>query len=407
MPPKKAPAPSKKAETKKKEKVIEDKTFGLKNKKGAKTQKFIAQVEKQVKAGGQHPLGAKPDDKKLEKEKKLKEQKELAALFKPVIVQKIEPGTDPKSVLCAYFKQGQCTKGDKCKFSHDPQVERKTEKRSIYIDARDAEGESETMENWDETKLKEVVDQKHAAEKTNATTIICKYFLEAVEKSLYGWFWECPNGTKCIYRHALPPGYVLKKDKKKDEKEDKISLEELIETERSALGSATTKVTLESFLSWKKRKVEEKKQAQLEEERKKLKDFKSGKQFGISGREMFSFNPDLVYDNSMEDDEATFDYIREQDENEEDFKEVDFSAYNMGKEADGTGTIASDDRFEKLKESVTAAKVAEAEADTNGEPETTGAGTAFEDEAGPINENLFLDEDLDGLDDELNDLDLN
>lgn len=202
----------------------------------------------------------------------------------------------------------------------------------MYIDARDAEGESETMENWDEDKLKEVVDKKHAAEKTNATTIICKYFLEAVEKSLYGWFWECTNGTKCIYRHALPPGYVLKKDKKKEEREDKISLEELIETERSALGSATTKVTLESFLSWKKRKVEEKKQALLEEERKKLKDFKSGKQFGISGREMFSFNPDLVYDNSMEDDEATFDIIREKDENEEDFKEVDFSAYNMGKE---------------------------------------------------------------------------
>lgn len=50
----------------------QDKTFGLKNKKGAKTQKFIAQVEKQVKSGGQHPINAKPDDRKLEKEKKLK-----------------------------------------------------------------------------------------------------------------------------------------------------------------------------------------------------------------------------------------------------------------------------------------------------------------------------------------------
>lgn len=29
-----------------------------------------------------------------------------------------------------------------------------------------------------------------------------------------------------------------------------------------------------------------------------------------------------------------------------------------------------------------------------------------ENDAGPINENLFLNEDLDGLDDELNDLDL-
>ena len=36
---------SKKAENKKKEKVIEDKTFGLKNKKGGKAQKFIQQVD--------------------------------------------------------------------------------------------------------------------------------------------------------------------------------------------------------------------------------------------------------------------------------------------------------------------------------------------------------------------------
>lgn len=48
MPPKKQ-QPSKKTEAKKKEKIIEDKTFGMKNKKGAKQQKFIAQVEKQVK----------------------------------------------------------------------------------------------------------------------------------------------------------------------------------------------------------------------------------------------------------------------------------------------------------------------------------------------------------------------
>lgn len=44
----------------------------MKNKKGAKSQKFIAQVEKQVKQGGAHPLTNKPDEKKLEKERKLK-----------------------------------------------------------------------------------------------------------------------------------------------------------------------------------------------------------------------------------------------------------------------------------------------------------------------------------------------
>lgn len=53
-------------------------------------------------------------------------------------------GVDPKSVLCAFFKQGQCTKGDKCKFSHDLTLERKCEKRSVYIDGRDEELEKGT-----------------------------------------------------------------------------------------------------------------------------------------------------------------------------------------------------------------------------------------------------------------------
>lgn len=73
---------------------------------------------------------------------------------------------------------------------------------------------------------------------------ICKFFLDAVEKSKYGWFWECPNGEKCIYRHALPQGYVLKRDKKKfeDNKGPEISLVDLIESERNALGSNTVSI---------------------------------------------------------------------------------------------------------------------------------------------------------------------
>lgn len=60
---------------------------------------------------------------------------------------------------------------------------------------------------------------------------VCKYFLEAVEKNLYGWFWSCPNGNKCIYRHALPPGFVLKKKSEQKGEKDEISIEEFIETE--------------------------------------------------------------------------------------------------------------------------------------------------------------------------------
>lgn len=46
-------------------------------------------------------------------------------------------GVDPKSILCEFFKVGQCTKGFKCKFSHDLNVQRKGEKIDIYSDKRD------------------------------------------------------------------------------------------------------------------------------------------------------------------------------------------------------------------------------------------------------------------------------
>lgn len=50
----------------------------------------------------------------------------------------------------------------------------------------------------------------------------------------FGWFWECPNGEKCQYRHALPPGFMLKSQRKAAadaEKANTISLEEFLEVE--------------------------------------------------------------------------------------------------------------------------------------------------------------------------------
>uniref|UniRef100_A0A2M3Z4G3 Zinc finger CCCH domain-containing protein 15 n=1 Tax=Anopheles braziliensis TaxID=58242 RepID=A0A2M3Z4G3_9DIPT len=398
MPPKKAPAAaSKKTEAKKKEKIIEDKTFGLKNKKGAKQQKFISQVEKQVKSGGQHNLIQNVNVKKEEKEKKLKEQKELAKLFKPVATQKLEVGADPKSVLCAFFKQGTCTKGDKCKFSHDLAVERKSEKRSIHFDMRDADA-NDTIENWTEEKLSEVVAKKHGKEKTMpSTTIICKYFLDAVERSLYGWFWECPNGEKCIYRHALPPGYVLKKDKKKaDAQKEEISLVDLIERERAALGANQTRVTLETFLAWKKRKIQEKKDKLQKEEERKKKDFQAGRQNGLSGREMFSFNPEMV-DYGVDEGEAAIEsYGRNEDDDDTvEYKELDLNMLSLSiKEVDDTGTVADTDRWEKMAADAASRTAAE---------ESAAAAAANDNDAAPINENLFLEEDLEGLDDDLSD----
>lgn len=71
---------------------------------------------------------------KAEEEKRAKEQ---AALLKPVQIQKVPFGVDPKTVLCAFFKAGHCDKGNKCKFSHDLDVGRKVQKKNLYEDARD------------------------------------------------------------------------------------------------------------------------------------------------------------------------------------------------------------------------------------------------------------------------------
>lgn len=66
----------------------------MKNKKGAKQQRFIQQVEKQVKTGGVPPRKLQDENqKKLEKEKKEQEKKEMSLLFRPVVTQKVEKGS--------------------------------------------------------------------------------------------------------------------------------------------------------------------------------------------------------------------------------------------------------------------------------------------------------------------------
>ncbi|CAH8463508.1 unnamed protein product [Schistosoma turkestanicum] len=331
MPPKKN-EPSKKNVEKQKQKIVEDKTFGMKNKKGAKQQKFIQQVQKQVTQGNKSA-------KELEREKQLKEEKkkekaELNDLFKPVLeLQKCAKGVDPKSVLCVFFKQGLCAKGDKCKFSHDLTVERKAEKRGIYSESDKTDS---TMDDWDINKLEEVVSRKHDADNKGLppSTIICKYFIEAVENSKYGWFWECPNGKTCHYRHALPPGFILQRDKKKmEEQKEIISIEDLVERERQALGLSQTKVTLHTFLEWKKRRRLQKIEKRFADKAMREASYKQGRSAGISGREIFEFDPALVMEAVVDDDDETSGIvdskIRDDGENEYDgpVRDIDLNMF--------------------------------------------------------------------------------
>ncbi|KAK3644794.1 Translation machinery-associated protein 46 [Elasticomyces elasticus] len=276
MPPKKQDPGPKKVKA-----SAADKTFGMKNKKGGAAQKQIKQIQQATAAA------KTPEEKKKAAEKEAREKEkdaaeraraEAAELFKPVNTQKVPFGVDPKTVLCQFFKKGLCDKGRKCKFSHDLDLERKTMKRSLYTDTREGdeeegkEGEGaekkkeDDMADWDEEKLRGVVMSKHGNPKTT-TDKVCKFFIEAVENQKYGWNWSCPNGgDKCMYKHSLPPGFVLKtKEQRAAEKAlmDKsplatLTLEDFLESERHKLTGTLTPVTPETFAKWKQERLDKK-----------------------------------------------------------------------------------------------------------------------------------------------------
>ena len=153
----------------------------------------MATIQKQQESAGKSREALEKEREKALREKQKaedeKRRKEEAALIKPVQTQKIPFGVDPKTVLCAFFKAGNCEKGNKCKFSHNLDVERKVEKRNLYDDTREQDKSSvscthrpvvqethrqfiaDTMENWDEEKLRNVVLSKHGNPRT--TTDVC------------------------------------------------------------------------------------------------------------------------------------------------------------------------------------------------------------------------------------------
>ena len=285
---------SKKAVNKEKEKIIEDKTFGLKNKnKSTAVQKYIKGVAQQVKGvqkGGERAQILTGLQQKEEKKKNAADSALLASLFKTVV--DLPKGADAKTIICSYYKQGLCQKGDKCKFSHDLSiVPIKQEKPDVYHDPRP------NVQNND---------------------ITCEFFLEAVKSDKHGWFWKCPNGDECIYRHALPEGFEFKKEEVKveDDDEEKPVFEAELDKDRSNLPTGQKNVTFEEFMAWVE---EDKRIRELEkmESRKHLK--------GISGKEMFESNQALFQD----DDDAFEEYQRDeepQEEEEEDKRFVDESA---------------------------------------------------------------------------------
>ncbi|TPX31247.1 hypothetical protein SmJEL517_g05385 [Synchytrium microbalum] len=385
-----------------KAKMVEDKTFGLKNKnKSAKMAKYVAQVETAVMAAGNRKaVDAQAAEKAARAAKKADEEKrkaELAELFKPVQTQQKVPfGVDPKTILCAFFKASQCQKGDKCKFSHDPNIDRKEAKIDVYTDKRKDEKDEDTMDKWDQEKLNAVVNQKHSSGNVNKPTeIVCKFFVDAIEAGKYGWFWECPNGgDKCKYRHALPMGYILKKketeeerrEREEMEKENEISIEEFLDTERHQLGQNLTPINEVSFAKWKadKKTREATDAAALSKKKEEAyKQHKAGMKSGIlfSGKELFDFNPDWK---DADDDEAVALDMREESDGERPADEEGRAGNGYLGEDNG---VESDEHDDEDDDTATSSK-------------HKGKQKASDDTEAAIDVSMFEAEDLAGIDDD-------
>ena len=102
MPPKKA-AKQQAA----KQKIVEDKTFGLKNKKkSAKVQQYVKNIQQSV---NKDEIRRQQEAKEKKERKKAEEaaKRELDELFATTIKQpRVPPGADPKSIVCEFFRHG-------------------------------------------------------------------------------------------------------------------------------------------------------------------------------------------------------------------------------------------------------------------------------------------------------------
>ncbi|KAL8445033.1 hypothetical protein Emed_005918 [Eimeria media] len=346
-----------KALEREKQKIIEDKTFGLKNKNKSKAvQKFIKSVQQQAKGpqkGGEaHEIAKKKEEQQMKKAQ-MQQQMLLQALFK---------GTENVKKMAAESNVG----------TYDPKESKMEQKIDLYVDQREQNGSG----------FAEGVDLE--------TAIVCKFFLEAVEKKQYGWFWVCPNGgDACKYRHCLPQGYVLKGEDEVDVvEEEEEPIEEVVERQRQELPPGGTPVTAETFAAWKAKKESERLAALEKQQRELRKAAKGGAAAAagaaasaLSGKDLFSFDPSLFVDVDGAADECDYeedaDWAEEVRKNQEAVDEANAAAQAAAlrdSEAEGEESDGGDEPT-KAEDTTTDKSKNKQQSDTN-----------------PIKKELFLDD---------------
>lgn len=313
MPPK-GNQPSAKTIQKEKQKIIEDRTFGLKNKnKSKKVQEYIQQVTKNIQNArypGQTQNRQQQSTAELNAKRKEEEKKaQMLAMLRSSLRQPpIPEGANPKDFPCIFFLHNCCDKGDKCRYSHNNDTShreapsKKEPVEEASAEAKAASGDEEKISALSQAlgkldlyrDMREQLMEYNARQQANKSgknyeSILqeykeryqtrfgdrkvsketCPNYLAACKKREIGWGFKCPQEEKtgyCEFRHCLPPGYVIEEKKKVeviDKDLDYVEIEEDIERRRNEITSGTP-VNPTTFAEWKKKRLEAKKAIEQE-----------------------------------------------------------------------------------------------------------------------------------------------
>lgn len=261
MPPKKSNV---KADRAKKDKIVEDKTFGLKNKKKSKTvQKYIQQVTKNVKGDSMDQSERLKQEKKNAKLAKMQADEELRALFGEAL--------------------------DKSKKTLGANKKAAAKEQAAALKKDDGA----------DSKAKLMKDYPFIADEMLAATgMLNDLSPEELDKEL---------------AHFTKTG-----------KSDVLTLEQVIELQRAKMradGAAGTPVTEESLAAWKARRAEKRRLEATAKVEAELRKKKGGKGLSVlSGKELFAYNQSLFVDDEdadVEQYERTSDAEDEEDDGDE------------------------------------------------------------------------------------------
>ena len=339
MPPKNE---SKKNVEKKAQKLVEDKTFGMKNKnKSKKVQQYVAQVTQQARAQASGSQARSAEWYAAQEAKKKKDREDKKQLEREMLKMLGDLSADPKAKKAAEQKAEEDRKSaeEAAKKQHErdfgepitalEQVFRVDSKATVprvcaevvwlnnlatrtrdntkeCVTAKLSDGSlrqpfAVTFVGWTPTSIPvrtgDVVDVRNATAMVRGEAVDLEVTLgtSAVDKA-----------SNALAEHVR----ALKAELDEQRARGGVPVEEIIEEQRAKLkASALTPVTEARFLEWKQKKLQAKRAAEEAAEAEAKAKFAKGGNV-LSGRQLFSFDPSLF----MDDEEAAAEAIVAQEE---------------------------------------------------------------------------------------------